>query len=331
MRALVIGGTGFLGNSLAHELLRRGFEVRSTLRERSASELKKAAVKKGIEFVYADVLEPDSIAACLQAVDFVFTCFGLLGKWGVPDQAYRNINVRGLENVLNAISSRKIRQLIHISSAGVLGPLPNGVVADESYPCNPSNIYEKAKCEAEEKVRHCAGQQGFPFTILRPEFVYGPGDMHVLGLFRAVKDRKFLIIGNGQSLLHPTYIDDFIRGTLLCVGNQVSFGKTYLITGRQAVSVRDLSSTIADATNVRLPHIKIPIRIARAAAKAFEFFAKVTSFAEPILTDARVKFFTENRAFDCAKAQKELGNAAEIELAEGIRRTVAWYREKGLL
>jgi nucleoside-diphosphate-sugar epimerase len=331
MKALVVGGTGFLGSYIADELLRKGFEVRATTRQKSASELKNVTVTQGVEYIYADVLEPDSMIPAMHGVDFVFTCFGLLGKWGVPDQDYRNVNVLGLQNVLNAIPGKQIRQLIHISSAGVLGPLPNTVVADESYPFNPSNIYERTKCEAEEKVIRHAGQHGVPFTIIRPEFVYGPGDMHVFGLFRAVKDHKFLFIGKGESLLHPTYVDDFVRGVFLCIGNKIALGKTYLITGRQAVSVRELSTAIASATDVRMPSIGIPTWIAFTAARAFESVAKIVNHREPLLTRARVKFFTENRAFDCSRARQELGYAPEVGLDEGIRRTVAWYREKGLL
>jgi dihydroflavonol-4-reductase len=331
VKALVIGGTGFLGRCISHELLRKGFEVCATTRQRHVSESPTAVVNDGIEYVYADVLEPDSIAARMQNVDFVFTCFGLLGKWGVPDQKYHDINVLGLENVLNTLSGQEIRQLIHISSAGVLGPLQNGVVADESFPHNPSNAYERAKSEAEHMVFNFAEQQGIPFTIVRPEFVYGPGDMHVLGLFRAVKNRRFLLIGKGDSLLHPTYIDDFVRGVFLCLDNRTALGQTYLITGMRPVSVRDLSTAVADAINVRVPAVGLPTWIAFAAANTFESLAKITSLGEPLLTRSQVRFFTENRSFTFAKAKEELGYAPEIGLEEGIRRTVSWYREKGFL
>jgi nucleoside-diphosphate-sugar epimerase len=331
VRALVIGGTGFLGSCIAHELLKRGFKVRSTTRHRDASEPNSPVENGEIEFVYGNVLERESLADCMKDVDFVFTCFGLLGKWGVPDLDYQRINVEGLGNVLNAIPRTGIRQLIHLSSAGVLGPLPDGVVADESHPFNPSNIYESTKCEAEKKILRYAEEKGIPFTIVRPEFVYGPRDMHVLGLFRAVKNNRFPIIGKGDSLLHPTYVDDFVRGIFLCLNNPIAFGKTYLITGDRAVSVKDLSASMAKAMNTPMPHIRIPIWIALAGARVCESLAKIIGNTEPVLTNARVKFFTENRAFTFAKAQQELGYAPEVSLDEGIRRTVAWYREKGLL
>jgi dihydroflavonol-4-reductase len=286
---------------------------------------------RGVEFRYGDVLEPDSIRSCIDGVDFVFTCFGLLGKWGVPDRTFRLANVEGIRNVLEAIPRSGIRQFIHMSSAGVLGPLADGVVADESYPFGPSNIYEMTKCEAEREVQTCARQRDIPFTIIRPEFVYGPGDLHVLGLFKAIARRRFILLGSGKTLLHPTYIDDLIRGIALCTGNKDALNRTYLITGKAPVTVKELGSTIAEELGVRLPRVHVPVSLANVMATSMEGLARLTGYSEPILSRARVKYFTENRAFTCAKARKELGYLPAIDLREGVRRTVRWYRERNYL
>jgi nucleoside-diphosphate-sugar epimerase len=170
-----------------------------------------------------------------------------------------------------------------------------------------------------------------PFTIIRPEFVYGPGDMHVLGLFRAVRDKRFVILGSGETLLHPTYIDDLIRGICLCVGNEKAMGETFLMTGPTPLSVRMITEALSEELGVSLPAIRVPLGIANLAAVVFELAAGVTRGANPLLTRSRVKFFTENRAFAFRKAREELGYVPTTDFREGVRRAIDWYRKNGFL
>ena len=225
---------------------------------------------------------------------------------------------------------RNIKQFIHISSAGVLGPLTDGVVADESFPYNPSNVYEKTKCEAEKEILNFCEKQKIPFTIIRPEFVYGPGDTHVLGLFKAIRDKRFVILGDGRSFLHPTYIDDLIQGISMCTYNENAYGKVFLITGNKPLNVKELALIIAEECGVRLLKIRIPLIFANITATVLELMAKVGNF-EPLLTSSRVKFFTENRVFSIQKAQNELGYRSKIGFREGVKRTIHWYRQNGYL
>jgi len=327
MKAFVTGATGFIGSHIIDDLIRRGIQVRALVRNSSNTA---RLMNRGIEFVYGDVLNSASLKKHLDDIDLVFSAFGILGQWGMPEETYRNINIKGVRNLIESCLDSRIKQFIHISSAGVLGPLHDGVVADESFPYNPSNLYEETKCEAEKEIISFADKESIPVTIVRPEFVYGPGDIHVLGLFKAVQAGKFFILGNGRSLLHPTYIDDLIQGISLCTDNKAAVGKTFLITGEDPISVEDLAKTIADELGVSLPKMKIPLLVANIAAVLFEWGTKVVNY-EPLLTISRVKFFTENRAFSCRKAGNELGYVPRIGFKEGVRRTVRWYRDNGYL
>jgi len=327
MKAFVTGGTGFIGSHIIDNLIRKGIQIKALVRNNSNTS---RLMNRGIEFVYSDILDSSSLKKNIGDVDLVFSAFGILGQWGMPEQTYRNINTKGVRNLIESCLNSGIRQFIHISSAGVLGPLPDGVVADESFPFNPSNIYEETKCEAEKEIISFAKKEGLPVTIVRPEFVYGPGDIHVLGLFKAVQAGKFFILGNGRSLLHPTYIDDLMQGINLCIDNKTAIGKTFLITGENPISVEDLAKTIAEELGVSLPKIKIPLVVANIAAVLFELGTKVANY-EPLLTISRVRFFSENRSFSCRKAGVELGYVPRVSFKEGVRRTVRWYRDNGYL
>ena len=326
MKALVTGGTGFIGSHIVENLLSRNMNVKVLVRNSSnTSRLK----NREIEFVYGDVMDSASLKKCMKDIDLVFSAFGILGQWGIPEQTYWDVNTKGVKNLLESCFNSKIKQFIHISSAGVLGPLKDGTVADESFPFNPSNIYERSKCEAEKEIISY-GKKGIPFTIIRPEFVYGPGDTHVLGLFKAIKAGRFVFLGNGERLLHPTYIDDLIQGINFCTDNKNAFGKIFLITGEKPITVRELANIIADELGVHLSKIKIPLFFAHTIAKVMEAAAKAAGF-EPMLTTSRVKFFTENRSFSYQKARNEIGYVPAVDFREGVRRTIEWYRENRYL
>jgi nucleoside-diphosphate-sugar epimerase len=327
MKALVIGATGFIGHHIVNELISKGIQVKVLLR--STSDITHLA-KKPVELAYGNIFDLNSLNEHTKNVDLIFSAFGILGQWNIPDQDYWEANTEAIKRILASCRNNNIKQFIHISSAGVLGPLPDGVAADESYPHNPSNIYERTKCEAEKEVLHYGETEGIPFTIIRPEFVYGPGDTHVLGLFRAIKTKRFVLLGNGQSYLHPTYIDDLIHGISRCIANQSAVGKTYLITGPRPYTVKELAMIIAEELGVRLLNIAIPLVLAHAAAKVLEFGARAARF-EPPLTKTRVRFFTENRAFSNQKAQAELKYDPKVDFREGVRRTIRWYRDNGYL
>lgn len=327
MKALVVGGTGFIGSHIVDYLIQRGIEVRVLFRrKRNVSHLN----ERRIEFVYGNVLNASSLKQCTANVDLVYSAFGILGHWGVPEKVYWDVNVKGVRNLLESCVNCNIKQLIHISSAGVLGPIPDGVIADESFPFNPSNVYERTKCHAEKEILRYGKTQGIPFTIIRPEFAYGSRDMHVLRLFKAIKTGRFFLLGNGQSYLHPTYIDDLVQAVGLCTANRNAVGNTFLIAGERPYTVQELATIMAGELEVRLPDVKIPLVLANAAARVLECGARVSKF-EPVLTTSSVKFFSENRAFSCQKARTELGFVPEVDFREGVRRTVRWYLDNRYL
>lgn len=322
MRALVVGGTGFIGSHIVKDLLVNGIRVRILIRKDRDIPF---PIHREVEFMHGNISEIDDLKKCTRNIDLIFSAFGILGQWNIPEQKYWETNTQGVKNLLESCPGH-IRQFIHISSAGVLGPLPDGVVADESFPYNPSNIYERSKCEAEKEIVNYGQKQGMPFTIIRPEFVYGPDDRHVLNLFKAVKAKKFVLIGNGKSLLHPTYIDDLIHGIRLCTNNQKAIGKTFLITGKRPLTVRELANTIAEELEIPLPKLRAPLFLASTTAVILELYSKIFH-ADPPLTRSRVKFLTQNRAFSFDKSRRELGFVPTVDFREGVRRTIRWYRE----
>src|SRR5690606_36634490 len=124
------------------------------------------------------------------------------------------------------------------------------------------------------------------------------------------------------------YIDDLVEGFRLAAAIPEAAGRTYIIAGGEVTTLNRLVAIIAEEAGVPPPRLRLPVWPVWAAGAACEAVCRPLGL-EPPLYRRRVDFFTKSRAFDIARARAELGFAPAVGLREGIRRTLAWYREKG--
>jgi nucleoside-diphosphate-sugar epimerase len=345
IKCVVTGASGFLGGALARRLAVKGHEVRAVARRLPAEDHRRQTTDGGrlsavggLLWRSADITEPASLAGLFDGADWVIHAAGMLGQFGVAEETYRLVNAEGTRNVLAEFAGARAAgrigpeaRLLHVGSAGVLGPIrgqAEGFAFKETMPLAPSNAYERSKALAESYAREFA-LAGLPVVIARPEFVYGPGDRHVLGIFQAIQRGVFFYIGSGHNHCHPTYVDDATDGLLACL-RRGEAGQVYQITGPRSVSFRELAETIAAALNAPPPRLRLPKIVASLGAVGLEVIGRATGRSVP-LSRTGVAFFSEDRCFSIAKAERELGYAPQINLPEGVRRTVAWGRSEGLL
>ena len=324
MKVAVTGATGFVGGALLRQLLAEGHEVVAVKRPSSA---KAPLQNPSLTWVNGDVTDPNSLQSVFNGVDWLIHAAGMLGQASVPEAHYFALHEQGTNNVLAEAERASVARILYVSSPGVLGPI-SGQPADESAPLAPSNAYERSKAAAEQ-IAQVYAKSGLPVIITRPEFIYGPTDLHVLGLFRAVRDGRFFTINGGQNSCHPTYIDDAVAGMLLAL-QKGKPGEIYHITGPEPVTFQELGRTIAAALNVPPPRINLPRWLAWLGAFGLELLGRLLG-KQPPLSRAGVAFFSEDRCFSWQKAHAELGYMPQHTLVQGVAKTVAWYRENGLL
>lgn len=330
MRTLVTGVTGFTGGHLARYLKGRGDEVRGVVRPESANrpvvqELRAA----GIEIAEADLSDPLMVGEACDGTEVIYHVAAAYREAGQPPTMYREVNVGGTLNIIHSARSRSVRRVVYCSTGGVHGHVANPP-ANERAPFNPGDIYQQTKLEAEEEARR-AGQRGdVEVVVARPIGIYGPGDTRFLKMFRGIAKGRFPILGSGEVFYHLTYIDDLVEGFRLCGELPQAAGRTYLLAGPRYTTLNELTRLIAEELKVKPPRLRLPVWPFWLAGAVCELVC-VPLRVEPPLYRRRVDFYTKSRAFDITRARTELGYEPKVDLPEGIRRTIAWYREQGLL
>lgn len=324
--ALVTGGTGFLGASLARRLLRDGARVRVLARSRTKA---KPLTDMGADIVVGDITDRAAVQAAVHDMQVVYHLAGPLLVPGVPASEYRRTHVLGTTLLLDCCTKESgVERFVYCSTTGVLG-VTGDHPAGENAPLRPANVYEQAKADAEAEVRR-RWRDRFPVVIARPGLVYGPGDVHLLPFFQAILRHRFRPIGHRQAWLHPIYIDDMTEALTVCGQRRAAIGECFHLAGQEPVPVNELASAIARAEGTKLPPGFIPAFAARVAAGLGDRLPPGLRQRAP-LTSSRLDFLTHSRVYDVSKAARLLGFAASTDLPTGLARAVAWYRQHGYL
>jgi dihydroflavonol-4-reductase len=327
VRVLVTGATGFTGGHLARHLAARGSQVRALVRAAAAPETTQPLAAAGVELVEGDLRDAASLERACAGVEVVQHIAAIYRQAGLPNEAYRAVNAAASGTVVRAAAAAGARRVVHCSTVGVHGDVERPP-ADEDAPLRPGDIYQQTKLEGEVAAREAGQAAGIEVVVARPTGIYGPGDRRLLKLFRGVARRRFVVLGRGRIFYHLTYIDDLLEGFRLCGEVPAAAGRTYILAGGEVTTLDELIALIAEEAGVPRPRLRLPVWPFWIAGAACEAICAPLG-VEPPIYRRRVDFFTKSRAFDISRARAELGYQPQVDLREGIHRTLAWYRNAG--
>ena len=321
---LVTGATGHIGNVLVRHLLSRGERVRAML---MPGEDPSPLDGLEVEQVEADVLDYQSVLGALREVDVVYHLAGIISILPGRNHLVDAVNVIGTRNVLQAARLSGVNRLVYTSSIHALTRMPHGITIDETVPFDPQHAisaYDHSKAQASLEVLK-AVQAGLDAVIACPTGVIGPFDYRGSEMGQLILDcvnRKPMFYVDGAY----DFVDvrDVAQGLALAA-ERGQTGESYILSGER-LSVIGMIKTVQDIIGKQLLTMKIPMRLARFAARFTPLYYQIAR-VKPRFTSYSLDTIISNSVISHAKARRELGYTSR-PLRESLADTVRWFLQQ---
>lgn len=317
--AFVTGGSGFIGGRLIARLRAEGWEVRALARSAGSADAVRAL---GAEPVMGDLTSVDAIRSGAGGCSHAFHAAAFVGDWGTRAEFVAG-NVQGTVNVLSGCASAGVRRFVHVGTEAALLAGQPLVGADETWPLRPDSpsLYPATKALAEQAVRQAARPGSFETVVVRPRFVWGPGDTTVLpSLLEAVRSGAFRWIGGGRHRTSTTHVDNVVEGLWLGALRGRP-GAAYFVTDGEPVVFRDFVTRLLATQGAEPPDGELPLPVARFLAAGGEALWRALPLpGAPPLTRMALWVASLECTLDTSLARAELGYEPVRTLDDGLAR-----------
>ena len=304
MKALVTGGAGFIGSNLVDALLARGDEVTvvddlSTGRRENLEQ----ALANGAALEEVDIRDADAVGDVVGRTkpDVIFHLAAQIDvRKSVADPAGdARINVEGTANVLSAAQKHGVPRLVNTSTGGAIYGEGRQLPAPEDHPVAPEAPYGLSKFCAEQYCEIFTRMHGLSTVSLRYGNVYGPrqdplGEAGVIAIFcgKLLEGGKATIFGDGKQTRDYVYVDDVVEANLRAAESDAT-GAINIGLGKE--------KSVLDIVEVLNEHAPDGFEPDHAPERPGE---------------------VQHIALDPSRAREELGWEAQVELEDGLKRTL---------
>lgn len=301
MRIIVTGGAGFIGSHIAAALRDDGHKV-VVVDDLSSGSI--ANLPAGVSFVQHDLtaartpalikrLRPEAIVHAAAQVS--------VSRSTVDPARDARTNVLGTIRLLDGARMAGTPQVVYVTTGGALYGEPRYLPCDEAHPIEPISPYGLSKWAGERYLALLL--PGVRRVVLRLSNVFGPrqnaeGEAGVVSVFasRMIADQPVEIHGDGRQTRDFVYVEDVARAVVRSIGAAEDL--TVNIGSGSALCIDELFGVMRDLIG----------------------YAREPSFTAPRAADVR------HSVLDVTRARDELGWSAQVDLREGLARTIAWYR-----
>ena len=314
-RIFISGGAGFIGTTLARELVDHNEVVAYDNLHRDALSGTELGDHPNFTLVQGDILDADAFRQAAAGATHFVHCAAIAGVDSVLQSPVRvmRVNVIGTYNALEAALATlpTLERFVDFSTSEVFGT--HALNVEEGHVSTIGSVgearwtYAVSKLAGEHMAHAYHDELGLPAVTVHPFNIFGPGQIGG-GAIRAfieaaLAGRDLTIHGDGSQIRAWTYVTDMVSGVLACLEHEAAVGQAFNIGNpRGAVTIYDLAQ-----------------RIKRLSGAEGEIVFQPLHYADVELRIPNVK-----------KAREVLGWEPSVELDEGLERTIAWYRTRAL-
>ena len=325
-KILVTGASGFIGSHIVEEALQQGYDVWAAVRRSSSREFLQ---DERIHFIELNLSSQQQLEEQLRSVTFDYVVHAAGATKCLHADDFFRINTEGTKNLVRALLAvgMPLKRFVFISSLSIMGAIreqqPYQEIRDTDTP-QPNTAYGRSKLEAE---RFLDGLCGFPYVILRPTGVYGPREKDYFLQVKSIKGHVDFAVGFKRQDITFVYVTDVVQAVFLAM-EKGQTGHRYILSDGEVYQ----SATFSDYVHEELGRpwwirITAPVWVLRVVTFCGEYWGRWTKKMTALNNDKFNILKQRNWRCDIEPARRELGYEPKVKLQEGVRRSIAWYKE----
>lgn len=327
MKILITGASGFIGSFIVEEALKQGFETWAAVRKSSSKEYLQ---DERIHFIELNLSSKAQLIEQLRPhqFDYVVHAAGVTKCLNKAD--FRRINTEGTKNLVDALLDLQmpLKRFVFLSSLSVFGAikeqLPYDEIREDDTP-KPNTEYGRSKLEAERYIDSIGSR--LPYIILRPTGVYGPREKDYFMMAKSIKQHIDFAVGYQRQNITFVYVTDVVQAVFLAL-EKGETGRKYLLSDGQVYQ----STTFSDLIHEELGRpwwlrITAPVWVLRVVTFFGEYLGHMTGKVTALNNDKYNILRQRNWRCDIEPTRHELGFEPKVQLKEGVKTTIQWYKD----
>lgn len=327
MKILITGASGFIGSFIVEEALKRGFETWAAVRKSSSRDYLK---DERIHFIELNLSSKEQLVEQLRGKDFDYVVHAAGVTKCLNKADFHRINTEGTKNLVDALLEVEmpLKRFIFVSSLSIFGAIkeqqPYEEIRESDVP-QPNTAYGRSKLEAEQYLESLGAR--IPYIILRPTGVYGPREKDYFIMAKSIKQHSDFAVGFKRQDITFVYVEDVVQAVFLAL-EKGKDGRKYFLSDGEVYQ----SSTFSDLIHEELGRpwwirITAPVWVLRIVTFFGEHIGRMTGQVTALNNDKFNILKQRNWRCDIQPAINELGYLPKVKLAEGVKRTIKWYKD----
>ncbi len=327
MKILITGASGFIGSFIVEEALKQGFETWAAVRKSSSRAF---LTDERIHFIELNLSSKEQLVEQLRPhqFDYVVHAAGVTKCLNKAD--FRRINTEGTKNLVDALLDLQmpLKRFVFLSSLSVFGAikeqLPYDEIREDDTP-KPNTEYGRSKLEAERYIDSIGSR--LPYIILRPTGVYGPREKDYFMMAKSIKQHIDFAVGYQRQDITFVYVTDVVQAVFLAL-EKGETGRKYFLSDGQVYQ----STTFSDLIHEELGRpwwlrITAPVWVLRVVTFFGEYIGHMTGKVTALNNDKYNILRQRNWRCDIEPTRHELGFEPKVQLKEGVKTTIQWYKD----